>query len=150
MRQARVRQTIHESACTTALQALHIATSMIQTGQYKNVLVVNSCTYSRNADIRDTLSWFLADGAGAFVVGPVPGRAGFLGFKSHHTAGNCEAFHHDVTGDPDKPTIWMHTGRRSNELTRSFFIGGQTGVGEQRHRQLNRYSIWVGLPVTLE
>lgn len=107
-----------ESACSTGLQGLHIASTMVSTGQYKNVLVVASCAYSRNVDVKDTLSFFIGDGCGAFVVGEVPEGEGFLGFKTKHSAETCEAFHHDIPGDPALPAIWMHTGKNTSKQIR--------------------------------
>lgn len=112
-----------ESACSTGMQGLHIASTMVRTGQYKNILVVVSCAYSRNVDVKDTLSFFIGDGCGAFVVGEVPEGEGFLGFHTRHSADTCEAFHHDVPGDPALPTIWMHTGKNTSKQIREFGTG---------------------------
>jgi 3-oxoacyl-[acyl-carrier-protein] synthase III len=78
-----------ESACASSLVAVQTATALLQAGAYRNALVVVSCTYSRTTDESDTLSWFLGDGAGAFVLGEVePGR-GVLGSAAFHTGETC-------------------------------------------------------------
>jgi 3-oxoacyl-[acyl-carrier-protein] synthase-3 len=81
-----------ETACSSALVAYQTACALVQAGQYKNVLVVVSCTYSRFADESDTLAWFLGDGATAFVVAPVAKGQGLLGMHTVHTADTCDTF----------------------------------------------------------
>ncbi|MEZ4293665.1 MAG: 3-oxoacyl-[acyl-carrier-protein] synthase III C-terminal domain-containing protein [Polyangiaceae bacterium] len=107
-----------ESACSTLMQATHVASTMVQAGQYRHVVAVVSCAYSRNVDVKDTLSFFIGDGCGAFVVSEVPTGEGFLGFKTSHSADTCEAFHHDIPGDPELPKIWMHTGKNTSKQIR--------------------------------
>lgn len=80
-----------ESACAGAMVALHTACALVQAGQYRNALVVTSCTYSRDTDPRDTLAWSSGDGAGAFVVGPVEPGFGRLGGKCLHSGDTCGA-----------------------------------------------------------
>ncbi|MEH2408391.1 hypothetical protein [Nostoc sp.] len=57
-----------ESTCSSALIALQNAQALIQTGIYRNVLVVVSHIGSNTVNEEDTLSWSMGDGAGAFVV----------------------------------------------------------------------------------
>jgi 3-oxoacyl-[acyl-carrier-protein] synthase-3 len=80
-----------ESACAGAMVALHTACGLVQAGQYANALVVISCTYSRDTDPRDTLSWSSGDGAGAMIVGPVEAGFGRLGGKCVHSGQTCGA-----------------------------------------------------------
>ncbi|MCA9624889.1 MAG: hypothetical protein KC731_37955, partial [Myxococcales bacterium] len=61
-----------ETACAGPLTALRTATALVRAGECDHVLVTVSCSYSRFAREDDTLSWFLGDGGGAFVVGRVP------------------------------------------------------------------------------
>jgi 3-oxoacyl-[acyl-carrier-protein] synthase-3 len=75
-----------ESACAGAMVGLQTACGLVRAGDYKNVLVVTSCCYSRDTDTRDTISWTVGDGAGAFVVERVPEGYGRLGQKALHTA----------------------------------------------------------------
>lgn len=106
-----------ETACSGSVVGFQTAAGLVQSGQYENVLVVVSCTYSRYFDERDTLSWFLGDGAGAFVVGRVEDGYGFLGGKSVHSADTCGTFSYELEIDEatGKPRIAMvaapHTGR---------------------------------------
>lgn len=98
-----------ETACSGAVVGFQTACGLVQSGQYENVLVVVSCTYSRYFDERDTLSWFLGDGAGAFVVGKVDDGYGLLGGKSVHTADTCGTFSYELEIDEEKhePKIVM-------------------------------------------
>ncbi|MCP6760363.1 MAG: 3-oxoacyl-ACP synthase [Fischerella sp. CENA71] len=65
--------------------ALQTACALVRAGEYQNILVVISCTYSRLFAEDDTVSWFISDGAGAFVVGSLPKQQGILGTKTIHT-----------------------------------------------------------------
>jgi len=88
-----------ETACSSALVAFQTACGLVQAGQYENVLVVVSCTYSRVADESDTLAWFLGDGATAFVVSKAPPGEGLLGLHTVHTADTCDTFYYRPGGD---------------------------------------------------
>ncbi|MEX2207977.1 MAG: 3-oxoacyl-[acyl-carrier-protein] synthase III C-terminal domain-containing protein [Myxococcota bacterium] len=89
-----------ETTCSSALVALQSASALIRTGDFRNALVVVSCTYSRVADEDDTLTWFLGDGAGAFVVSATPPGATYLGARSFHTGSTCNTFFYEVVPDP--------------------------------------------------
>ncbi|AFY57217.1 3-oxoacyl-(acyl-carrier-protein) synthase III [Rivularia sp. PCC 7116] len=65
-----------------ALQAAH---ALVQTGQYHQVLVVISCTYTRFFDETDTIIWHTSDGAGAFLISSMESNQGILGTKVMHT-----------------------------------------------------------------
>lgn len=88
-----------ESACSSALVGLDMASAMIQAGRCRNALVVVSCSYSRMAPPDDTLSWFLGDGAGAFVIGEVAAGEGLLATHTIHTAQTCGTFRLDLRVD---------------------------------------------------
>ncbi len=88
-----------ESTCTSALVSLQTACSLVQTGEYRNVLVVVSTTYSRYTDENDTLAFLSGDGAGAFVVGHLKENQGVLGSKIANTAATCGAFYNEFTTD---------------------------------------------------
>jgi 3-oxoacyl-[acyl-carrier-protein] synthase-3 len=75
-----------DGACGSAPVALQTACALVRAGEYHNVLVVISCTYSRFVDEDDTVSWFLGDGAGAFVVSSVESNQGILGAKTVNTS----------------------------------------------------------------
>ena len=91
-----------ETTCSSALVALQNACALIRAGEYENALVVVSCTYSRVADEDDTLTWFLGDGAGAFVVAPTPSGASYVGARARHTGETCNTFYYEVVPDPEK------------------------------------------------
>jgi 3-oxoacyl-[acyl-carrier-protein] synthase-3 len=88
-----------ESACSSMLVALDVAVAKIKAGQCRNALVLASCSYSRLAPPNDTMSWFLGDGAGAFLVGEVPDGEGWLTSHTIHTAQSCGTFRLDLVVD---------------------------------------------------
>jgi 3-oxoacyl-[acyl-carrier-protein] synthase-3 len=69
------------AGCSGFIYALAVGAQFVQTGMYRNVLVVGAETLSRITNWRDRSTCVLfGDGAGAAVLGPVaPGR-GFLSF----------------------------------------------------------------------
>ncbi|MBH8562564.1 3-oxoacyl-ACP synthase [Nostoc sp. CENA67] len=71
-----------DGACGSTPLAIQNACALVRAGEYHNILVVISCTYSRFVDEDDTVSWFLGDGAGAFVVGSVEPNQGILSTKT--------------------------------------------------------------------
>lgn len=69
------------AACTGFLYGLNAASAMVETGRAKYVLVVAGDILSRITDYTDRGTCVLfGDGAGAVVVGPVPGDRGFYAF----------------------------------------------------------------------
>ncbi|MEC4813186.1 MAG: 3-oxoacyl-[acyl-carrier-protein] synthase III C-terminal domain-containing protein [Scytonema sp. PMC 1069.18] len=88
-----------ESTCTSALVSLQTACALVKTGQYRNVLVVVSTTYSRYTDENDTLAFLSGDGAGAFIVGELKPNQGILGTKIANTSATCGAFYNEFTTD---------------------------------------------------
>lgn len=108
-----------ESTCSSALVALQSATSLVQTGAYRNVLVVISCIYSRFVDEDDTLSWFMGDGAGAFMVGALKPNQGVLASKIIHTAATCGAFFNELTTDTEgNPRMRIQNGKNASQQIR--------------------------------
>ena len=89
-----------ESACSSALVSLNTAVGLVQSGQYRNALVVTSCSYSRLAAADDSMSWFLGDGAGAMLIGEVPDDRGWVAQHTVHTAATCDTFRLDMEVDP--------------------------------------------------
>jgi 3-oxoacyl-[acyl-carrier-protein] synthase III len=90
-----------ESTCTSGLVSLQTACSLVQTGQYRNVLIVVSTTYSRFTDPNDTLAFLSGDGIGAFIVSSLEAEQGVLGTKIINTAETCGAFYQEFT--PEAP-----------------------------------------------
>ncbi|GAX42270.1 hypothetical protein NIES4075_32700 [Tolypothrix sp. NIES-4075] len=106
-----------ESTCSSALVALQNAQALIQTGMYRNVLVVVSQIGSNSVNEEDTLSWSMGDGAGAFVVDSLKPNQGILGSKIVHTTETCGAYIHElVTDEQGKPQIRTRTGENASTL----------------------------------
>lgn len=108
-----------ESTCSSALVALQTASALVSSGQYRNVLVVISCIYSRFVDEDDTLSWFMGDGAGAFLVSDLKPNQGVLGTKIVHTAATCGAFFNELIIDEQgNPRMRIRTGKNASQQIR--------------------------------
>lgn len=108
-----------ETACTSSVVAYQTACALVAAGQYKSVLVVVSCTYSRAADEADAISWFLGDGAAAFVVRAVPEGRGLLGAKIVNTSITCGTFYYDLVNDPVKgPKVRMLAHAKTGKVLR--------------------------------
>ena len=109
-----------ESTCSGALIAFQTACAHIRAGDYRNVLVVVSCAYSPVMDEEDTLSWFLGDGIGAFVVGPLRQGQGLLATKNVHTAETCGAFFWDLVNGKDggPPRVHVKAGKSPGRALR--------------------------------
>lgn len=58
-----------ESACGAPVADLLLATSLVESGRARNVLVVVSCAYSRALEESHPMAWTSGDGAAAFLVG---------------------------------------------------------------------------------
>jgi len=110
-----------ETACSSSVVGLHTAASLIAAGGYRSVLVVVSCTYCRDADPSDSLSWFLGDGAGAFLVEREQGLGRVLGFATIPTESTCDAFaYHLATDAEGRPRVDMRAGKDAGpELRRT-------------------------------
>ncbi len=108
-----------ESACSSALVAFHTACSLVESGQYRRVLVVSSCSYSRATVEHDPISWGVGDAATAMIVGEVEDGAGYLGGHTVHTAETCDAVAYHLEprrGGP--PRLRIRTGRQTAEILR--------------------------------
>ncbi len=86
-----------ESTCSSALVALQNARALIQTGEYRNALVIVSHFGSNTVRDKDTLAWSMGDGAGAFVVDQLKPNQGVLASKIVSTAANYHPKHHYST-----------------------------------------------------
>ncbi len=107
-----------ESACTSALVSFQTACALIDAGQFRRVLVVSSCSYSRLAPETDSLSWANGDGACAFVVEEVDRGAGFLGGKIVNTSATCGAITSTVQIEEGRPVIRMRADKGASKLLR--------------------------------
>lgn len=82
----------YETACSGSVVGLHMAASLIRSGQYERILVVASTSNSIQVDDGDTLGWFVGDGAGAFVVEPVEAGFGVLGQATINSTATNDMF----------------------------------------------------------
>lgn len=106
-----------ESTCTSGLVSLQTACSLVRTGEYRNVLIVVSTTYSRFTDPKDTLAFLSGDGIGAWVVGSLEENQGILGSKIINTSETCGVFYQQFT--PEAPN---HTYIRAHKGTGKMFV----------------------------
>jgi 3-oxoacyl-[acyl-carrier-protein] synthase III len=91
-----------ETACSSSLVAFQTACALVEAGRHERVLVVVSCTYSRDVTDTDPLSWVVGDGAAAFVVAEVPAGQGLLGCRTLHTADTCGSMSYEIVADPER------------------------------------------------
>jgi 3-oxoacyl-[acyl-carrier-protein] synthase-3 len=112
-----------ESTCTSAPTALQTACALVQAGEYRNVLIVISNTFSRFSDDHDTLSFLAGDGAGAFVVTTLEANQGVIRTKIIHTAETCGAFVCEYTTDSQGKSRMLIRGTKSaNKMFRESFV----------------------------
>jgi 3-oxoacyl-[acyl-carrier-protein] synthase-3 len=110
-----------EAACASSVIALHTAAALVRAGAYDNILVAVACRYSHVTNTSDTLSWFLADGAGAFVVGRAREGEGVLGQHTVHTAETCGAFYPELEVLPSgQPAVRMRADKKAGETLRAY------------------------------
>ncbi|HEY9620576.1 MAG TPA: 3-oxoacyl-[acyl-carrier-protein] synthase III C-terminal domain-containing protein [Crinalium sp.] len=106
-----------ESTCSSALIALQNAQALVKTGVYRHVLVVISHIGSRSVNEKDTLSWSMGDGAGAFVVGYAKSGQGILSTTILSTANTSGAYTHELAIAPQgKPWLQTRTGEDAKVL----------------------------------
>jgi 3-oxoacyl-[acyl-carrier-protein] synthase-3 len=90
-----------ETACAGPLTALQTAFALVRAGEYENILVTVSCSYTQFAREDDTLSWFLGDGGGAFVISEVADQTGYISAFTMHTADTCGSWYYNLEVDDD-------------------------------------------------
>ena len=71
------------AVCSGGLYGLAIGTQFIETGMYKNVLVIGADTFSSITDWTRKDSVFFGDGAGAVLLSATTEDKGFIDFKLH-------------------------------------------------------------------
>ncbi len=98
-----------ETACASAVMGFDLACSLVETGRASKVLVSASCTYARDVEEESSLSWFLGDGAGAFMVERRHGASANLGAHSISTQQTCGAFVHELVVEGGEPRARMRT-----------------------------------------
>ncbi|MFN6513319.1 MAG: 3-oxoacyl-ACP synthase III family protein [Nostoc sp. CreGUA01] len=112
-----------DGACGVTPVALQTACALVQAGEYRNVLVVISCTYSRFFDEDDTVSWCMSDGAGAFVVSSLELNQGILSTKTIHTAVLCDTLTSQLRlGENGDLQLSMKVGKGANRLFREMSV----------------------------
>ncbi|HEY1955562.1 MAG TPA: 3-oxoacyl-[acyl-carrier-protein] synthase III C-terminal domain-containing protein [Polyangiaceae bacterium] len=97
-----------ETACSSSAVALQVAASFVRSGEYRRVMVVASCSYSREVENTDTLAWFVGDGAAAILVTDEDASGEILSTATIHTAETCNAFSYDLENRDGKPRVTMH------------------------------------------
>ncbi|AFY93672.1 3-oxoacyl-[acyl-carrier-protein] synthase III C-terminal domain-containing protein [Chamaesiphon minutus] len=106
-----------ESTCASALIALQTAQAFIQTGTYRQILIVVSHIGSQAVNDADTLSWSMGDGAAAMVVGAERANRGILSTQIVPTIETCGAYTHELTIDAHgNPRIQTGTGENVSSL----------------------------------
>ncbi|WP_310424061.1 3-oxoacyl-[acyl-carrier-protein] synthase III C-terminal domain-containing protein [Chamaesiphon sp. VAR_48_metabat_135_sub] len=106
-----------ESTCASALIALQTAQAFIQTGTYRQILIVVSHIGSQAVNDADTLSWSMGDGAAAMVVGADRTNRGILSTQIVPTIETCGAYTHELTIDSHgNPRIQTGTGENVSSL----------------------------------
>jgi 3-oxoacyl-[acyl-carrier-protein] synthase III len=106
-----------ESTCASALIALQTAQAFIQTGTYRQILIVVSHIGSQAVNDADTLSWSMGDGAAAMVVGADRAERGILSAQIVPTIATCGAYTHELTIDSQgNPRIQTGTGENVSSL----------------------------------
>lgn len=71
------------AVCSGGLYGIAIASQFVQTGMYKNVLVIGADTFSSITDWDRKDSVFFGDGAGAILLSATTEDKGFTDFKLH-------------------------------------------------------------------
>jgi 3-oxoacyl-[acyl-carrier-protein] synthase-3 len=99
-----------ETACSSALVGYTLASELVRAGRYRRILVVVCCTYTRDVELGDSFSWFLGDGAAAYVVEP-SAEFGILGAHTTPTTETCGAFSYEPTIVDGTATLRMRTNR---------------------------------------
>jgi 3-oxoacyl-[acyl-carrier-protein] synthase III len=129
-----------DSACNTFHQQLCFAVGLIQSGQARHALLVQSHTLTRLMRPESPGSAWHGDGAAAVVVGPVAGGFGFLA-AAHRTDGT---FHDAVVSSvpngrwyDDGPVVWH---AKDGQRARSIIIDVNDQGTEVVHEALERAS----------
>ncbi len=106
-----------DSTCSNLTAALQTASSLVRSGEYRNVLVVICTNYSHFVDENDTLSFLSGDGAGAFIVSELKPNQGVLGTKIINTASTCGTFFMEMTTDlQSKPRMFIRAGKAAANM----------------------------------
>lgn len=102
-----------ETACSSALVAFRTACGLVDAKQYRNVLVVTCCLYSRVNEVTDTLSWNIGDAAAGFVVSDRPNATAIEGFHTVNTSETCGALSYELELSGEDPVMRMRVNRET-------------------------------------
>lgn len=112
-----------DSMCSSAIVAFQAACALVRTGEYRNVLIVVSCSYSRFVDENDTLAFFTGDGAAAFVVTSLEANQGIISTKIVNTAETCGAFFNELAIDNlGCPRIFVRADKKASKVFSDVFV----------------------------
>jgi 3-oxoacyl-[acyl-carrier-protein] synthase III len=108
-----------ETACSSAMVGYHFAADLVASGRYRRILVIVCSTYTRDVLPSDSFSWFLGDGAAAFVVEPAhaPGF-GLLAAHTIPTLETCGIFRYELEQVDGEPRLMLHADRRAGKVIR--------------------------------
>jgi 3-oxoacyl-[acyl-carrier-protein] synthase-3 len=108
-----------ESACSSAMIGFQLAADLVRVGRYRRILVIACTTYTRDVEPSDSFSWFLGDGAAAFVVeqAHAPGF-GVLATHTIPTLETCGIFHHELELIDGQPRLMIHASTRAGKVIR--------------------------------
>ena len=108
-----------ESACSSALVGFHLAADLVRVGRYRRIMVVACSTYTRDVEVDSSFSWFLGDGATAFIVEPSsdPG-VGLLGAHTVPTLETCGIFSYELTLVEGEPRLMIKANRKAGKAIR--------------------------------
>jgi len=108
-----------DATCGSTVVALQTACALVRSQEYRNILVVISCSYSHFVSEDDTASWFLSDGVGAFVISRLKSNQGILGTKTIHTDALCDLIYPTLTTDKEgNPRLCIQVSKDAGRLTR--------------------------------
>ena len=102
-----------ETACSSALVAFRTACALVDANQYRNVLVVTCCLYSRVTEVTDSLAWTIGDAAAAFVVAARSTAVAIEGFHTVNTAETCGAISYQLEGRGEEAVMRMRVNRET-------------------------------------
>lgn len=113
-----------ETACSSAMVGFHLAVDLIRSGRYRRILVIVCSTYTRDVDPGNSFSWFLGDGAAAFVVEPAhaPGF-GLLAAHTIPTLETCGIFSYELELVEGQPRLMIEASRRAGKVIRDHSEG---------------------------
>jgi 3-oxoacyl-[acyl-carrier-protein] synthase-3 len=108
-----------ESACSSSMIGFVLAADLVRVGRYRRILVVACTTYTRDVEPSDSFSWFLGDGAAAFVVEPAhaPGY-GVLAAHTIPTVETCGIFYHELALIDGQPRLLLRANQRAGKAIR--------------------------------